>query len=180
MTTAQESAALIAEAREWIRNTSSRKRFADQIMHELLAELARVTEAHAAHWTGKKCPACKGTGEDDSQDSGRVACKGCGGTGEWHATWKQRAEAAESALAVAHAAGLDRYQHYKGGVYEVLHQSAYLEWDHLLRCVVYRNVETGKTWVRGFDEFHGTIHDGRKRFTLLHPPTASTGGSDAG
>ena len=33
-------------------------------------------------WLGRPCPKCAGTGEDESQDFGRIACRGCGGTGE--------------------------------------------------------------------------------------------------
>lgn len=66
----------------------------------------------------------------------------------------------------------ERYQHYKGGIYEVLHQGAYLEWDQR-RCVIYRHTETSKTWVRPFDEFHGFVSGvgSQKRFALL-PSTA--------
>lgn len=61
-----------------------------------------------------------------------------------------------------------RYQHYKGGIYEVLHDGSYTEWDQQL-CVVYRHIDTDTIWVRPQIEFHGCV-DGtgsQKRFTLL-------------
>lgn len=31
-------------------------------------------------WTGRKCPSCKGTGED--KDNSGYSCPACGGTGD--------------------------------------------------------------------------------------------------
>lgn len=53
-----------------------------------------------------------------------------------------------------------RFQHYKRGtVYEILHEAA---WEPTEAAVfVYRDVDTGKIWVRPqADFFEGVEHDG--------------------
>lgn len=55
-------------------------------------EVARL-DANCGGWTGKKCPACKGTGE--SNEEGRRSCVGCAGTGELWQTWKEQAAEAK-------------------------------------------------------------------------------------
>ncbi|WP_034292588.1 DUF1653 domain-containing protein [Herbaspirillum sp. RV1423] len=60
-----------------------------------------------------------------------------------------------------------RYQHYKGGIYEFLHE-AILESD-LTPMVVYR-AASGVVWIRPKDVFHEIIEvDGKRvpRFALL-------------
>lgn len=50
------------------------------------------TETEDGKWTGRPCPHCKGTG----QDNDALACGGCGGTGDEWMSWKSLAEAAEA------------------------------------------------------------------------------------
>ena len=57
------------------------------------------------------------------------------------------------------------YRHYKGGIYEVLAEARYTETQEEL--IVYRSLETGKTWVRPKAIFFGKTDDGRPRFTKV-------------
>lgn len=57
-------------------------------------------EEKVGDWTGKKCPACKGTGEREDA----LACQSCGGTGDEYMNWKPRALAAEARVATLEGA----------------------------------------------------------------------------
>lgn len=59
----------------------------------------------------------------------------------------------------------DLYQHFKGGVYEVLAEAKHSETEDEL--VVYRSLETGKTWVRPKAMFFGKTEDGHPRFAKV-------------
>lgn len=60
-----------------------------------------------------------------------------------------------------------RYSHYKGGVYEVLHELAkHTEREEIF--VVYRRLtEPDIVYVRPYDMFHGLTEDGIKRFERM-------------
>lgn len=73
----------------------------------------------------------------------------------------------------------ERYRHYKGRLYDVLADGARIEAD-LTSAVVYRCVSDGSVWVRPYADFHGSIEDGRKRFTLIAAAPASEGGGQSG
>jgi hypothetical protein len=58
----------------------------------------------------------------------------------------------------------DLYRHFKGGVYEVVCESKHSE--TLEEMVVYRNTESGETWVRPKKMFCGN-RGNVKRFTKI-------------
>lgn len=65
------------------------------------------------------------------------------------------------------------YRHYKGGVYEFLHEAT-LESD-LTPMVVYRAVKNGTVWIRPQAVFHELVEiDGQRvpRFALLDEAAA--------
>jgi hypothetical protein len=62
----------------------------------------------------------------------------------------------------------DRYQHYKGGQYEIV-ETGFLEATEE-PCVIYQSLQNGSTWVRTAQNFLETIEfDGKilPRFRLL-------------
>jgi len=64
------------------------------------------------------------------------------------------------------------YRHYKGGIYEILHDAT-LESD-LSPMVVYRALRNNTVWIRPYQDFHGVVEvDGQSlpRFSPL--PDAS-------
>lgn len=48
---------------------------------------------------------------------------------------------------------LNRYRHYKGGFYRVLHDDARMCYDSDLKVVIYQSEVTGVIWVRKHSEF---------------------------
>ena len=58
-----------------------------------------------------------------------------------------------------------RYQHYKGGVYELLTTATDESTQELM--VVYRSEETGRVWVRSLANFTQMVGD-TPRFTLIN------------
>ena len=72
----------------------------NEAMAERDAEIARLT-AVEGEWTGHPCAKCGGVGRCGPEDA---RCHACAGTGDEWLSWKQRAEAAESALAEAREA----------------------------------------------------------------------------
>lgn len=57
------------------------------------------------------------------------------------------------------------FQHYKGGLYEFLHEG-YLEENHR-QVVVYRALNSGNVYVRPAVEWHQILVNGAPRFKLL-------------
>lgn len=116
----------------------------------------------------KPCPFCGGKSEfiriDDDNDpcfgGVVVSCLGCGASSKVYfplkedvkplllEQWNRRAVLAEQAGTVR--VPVELYRHRKtGGVYEVVCRDASLEWDaYGPFYTVYRNVDTGKVWVR--------------------------------
>lgn len=68
--------------------------------------------------------------------------------------WERRIKILDAGVA-----DLPRYQHYKGGHYEVITEAS-LEADPSTQVVVYRNRDTGRVWVRPYNEFHGQAVQG--------------------
>ena len=58
-----------------------------------------------------------------------------------------------------------KYEHYKGGTYEVITMSTHTETKELL--VVYKSLNFGTVYVRPYDLWCGDSEDGKKRFKLL-------------
>ena len=60
------------------------------------------------------------------------------------------------------------YRHFKGGMYEVVDIALHSE--TLEEMIVYKNIETGKLWVRPASMWDETVeHEGKllRRFTLI-------------
>jgi hypothetical protein len=57
------------------------------------------------------------------------------------------------------------YKHFKGGLYEILH-NGYSSEDVSLQ-VIYQCVCTKEVWVRPLTEFLDILEDGRQRFTIV-------------
>lgn len=58
-----------------------------------------------------------------------------------------------------------KYQHFKGGVYEVVDGAK--DAESLAEIVVYRSCETGELWVRTKKNFYSEVRGGVPRFKLV-------------
>lgn len=52
------------------------------------------------------------------------------------------------------------YKHYKGGLYELLHESVRFHEDGHPRYAVYRQIESGEIFIRPVNEFFGFVSIG--------------------
>lgn len=63
---------------------------------------------------------------------------------------------------------MEKYRHYKGGIYTHICAAKHTENEELL--TVYHD-EYGRVWARPSKMFHGYTEDGEKRFELISEPT---------
>jgi len=59
-----------------------------------------------------------------------------------------------------------KYNHYKGGTYEVISMATHTETGEKL--VVYKSINFGSVYVRPYDLWSETLEGGQKRFELIN------------
>jgi len=57
------------------------------------------------------------------------------------------------------------YQHYKGGMYDLLHEA--YDCESKERLIVYKSLETGRVWVRKHSDFFSFVTPGTQRFRKI-------------